>query len=270
MNDVTDQYEYRKDQCDNSKELCAWIESIPFLKSKKNLSPLSLYRDFSDGVLLAEILKVYYPRYVDLHNYIPANNYFLKKENWNTLNRKILTKIDIKLNKDIVSQLVNGHQESIEKLLFDIKCKIDKIDQRDVLPLNTTTNYEQGNSNDLQQSENTSDDNCTKMLISENRNIQKFVAPSRLTISCIKNAIFYAAIWLLRVKDNVNEDKIIEVDLEDEDVPRQICIQLRQELREKDNLICTLNHQIAYLEGAMKLKDLRISSLMSKINSNSF
>ncbi|XP_014599084.1 PREDICTED: sperm flagellar protein 1-like [Polistes canadensis] len=173
MNDIKDMNdEYGNDQNDHSRELCAWIESIPFSKPKKNLSPLSLYRDFSDGVLLAEILKVYYPRYVDIHNYISANNYFLKKENWNTLNRKVLTKIDIKLNKDIISQLVN--------------------------------------------------------------------------------------------------DKKVEVDQEDEHVPRQICIQLKQELREKDNLICTLNHQIAYLEGAMKLKDLRISGLMSKINSNSY
>ncbi|XP_043497138.1 uncharacterized protein LOC122520885 [Polistes fuscatus] len=204
------------------------------------------------------------------------------EKNWNTLNRKVLTKIDIKLNKDIVSQLVNGHQESIEKLLFEIRSKVDKIDQSDVLPLSATPNYEQGNRDDVKQPVNMNHDNCTETLTSENTNIQEFVAPSRLTISCVRNAIIYAAIWLLswfcfwnyfmnyRIKKNVNEDKKVEVDQEDEHVPRQICIQLRQELREKDNLICTLNHQIAYLEGAMKLKDLRISGLMSKINSNSY
>ncbi|KAI4491860.1 hypothetical protein M0804_003252 [Polistes exclamans] len=206
----------------------------------------------------------------ELCAWIETNNYFLKKENWNTLNRKVLTKIDIKLNKDIISQLVNGHQESIEKLLFEIRNKIDKIDQPDVLPLSATPNYEQGNSDDVKQPVNMNDDNYTETLTSENKNIQEFVAPSRLTISCVRNAIFYAAIWLFRIKKNVNEDKKVEVDQEDEHVPRQICIQLKQELREKDNLICTLNHQIAYLEGAMKLKDLRISGLMSKINSNSY
>ncbi|XP_015174836.1 PREDICTED: uncharacterized protein LOC107065543 isoform X2 [Polistes dominula] len=304
MNDVKDCMNNEFEN-DHSKELCAWIESIPFSKPKKNLSPLSLYRDFSDGVLLAEILKVYYPRYVDLHNYISANNYFLKKENWNTLNRKVLTKIDVKLNKDVVSQLVNGHQESIEKLLFEIRSKVDKIDQRDVLPLSATPNSEQSklykliycrfffiiipinhilidNRDDVKQPVNMNDDNCIETLTSENKNIQELAAPSHLTISYIKDAIFYAAIWLFswfcfwnffmnyRIKNNINENKAIEVDQEDEHVPRQICIQLKQELREKDNLICTLNHQIAYLEGAMKLKDLRISSLMSKINCNSY
>ncbi|XP_015174837.1 PREDICTED: uncharacterized protein LOC107065543 isoform X3 [Polistes dominula] len=195
MNDVKDCMNNEFEN-DHSKELCAWIESIPFSKPKKNLSPLSLYRDFSDGVLLAEILKVYYPRYVDLHNYISANNYFLKKENWNTLNRKVLTKIDVKLNKDVVSQLVNGHQESIEKLLFEIRSKVDKIDQRDVLPLSATPNSEQNNRDDVKQPVNMNDDNCIETLTSENKNIQELAAPSHLTISYIKDAIFYAAIWL--------------------------------------------------------------------------
>lgn len=114
---------------------------IYILYIKSSLLINCLY--FCRSVLLAEILKYYYPRYVDLHNYIPANNFFLKKDNWNTLNRKVLTKIDIKLNKDIISSLANCHQGSIEKLLFEIKNKVERINL-DVLSLSETRNDELG------------------------------------------------------------------------------------------------------------------------------
>lgn len=75
---------------------------------------------------MAEILKFYYPRYVELHNYVPANNFNTKKENWNTLNRKVLAKIDMKLNKDTIHHLANATQGAIEKLLLELKTKILK------------------------------------------------------------------------------------------------------------------------------------------------
>lgn len=61
-----------------------------------------------------------------------------------------------------------------------------------------------------------------------------------------------------RIKENVN----------DETVRREIYSELKQELREKEEIICTLNHKIAYLESSMKLKDLRISSLTTQILQN--
>lgn len=44
---------------------------------------------FFFSVLVAELLKYFYPRYVELHNYPGANSYALKLENWNTMNRKV-------------------------------------------------------------------------------------------------------------------------------------------------------------------------------------
>lgn len=40
---------------------------------------------------------------------------------------------------------------------------------------------------------------------------------------------------------------------------------MKRELCEKEEIICTLNHKITYLESSMKLKDLRISSLTAQI-----
>lgn len=78
---------------------------------------------------MAEILKVYYPRYVELHNYVPASNLNMKKENWNTLNRKVLAKIDMKLSRDTIHHLANASQGTIEKLLLDLRMKILRDDE---------------------------------------------------------------------------------------------------------------------------------------------
>ncbi|XP_026670932.1 sperm flagellar protein 1-like [Ceratina calcarata] len=103
------------------EELYSWISGIPLSKPTKNLS-----RDFSDAVMMAEILKQYYPRHVDLHNYMPVNSLNLKKENWNILNRKVLSKIDMKLNKDAINQLANCHPGAAENILLMLKKRISK------------------------------------------------------------------------------------------------------------------------------------------------
>lgn len=75
---------------------------------------------------MAELLKRYYPKHVDIHNYIPGNSIAKKIDNWCTLNRKVLSKLDIKLDKDIINQLANSQPGAIEKLLTDVRVKILK------------------------------------------------------------------------------------------------------------------------------------------------
>lgn len=92
-------------------ELLSWLDTIPLSKSRKNIA-----RDFSDGgqwshchqrmygialttssiificslsVLMAELLKYFYPKMVELHNYTPANCFVHKLNNWDTLDRKV-------------------------------------------------------------------------------------------------------------------------------------------------------------------------------------
>lgn len=84
---------------------------------------------------MAEVLKVYYPRYVDLRNYVSACNLTTKKENWNILNRKVLGKIDMKLSRDTVSQLANSHPGAAEHLLLELRNKLLK-DPEHNAPLN--------------------------------------------------------------------------------------------------------------------------------------
>ena len=61
--------------------LYAWIDEIPLSRQKKNIT-----RDFSDGVMAAEVVHHFIPKQVDVHNYSPANATQQKLENWRTLN----------------------------------------------------------------------------------------------------------------------------------------------------------------------------------------
>lgn len=51
---------------------------------------------FCSVVMTAELIKYYYPQYVDLHNYSPVSKRSLKVENWSTLNRKVGIKQNLK------------------------------------------------------------------------------------------------------------------------------------------------------------------------------
>lgn len=133
------------------EEIYTWIEQIQFSKPKKNLA-----RDFSDGgnnekfihfmnvayfliglmfkkrffqqilVFMAELLKRYYPKHIDIHNYVPGNSVAKKIDNWCTLNRKVLSKLDIKIGKDIINKLANSQPGIIEKVLIELRTKILK------------------------------------------------------------------------------------------------------------------------------------------------
>jgi hypothetical protein len=75
---------------------------------------------------MAELLKRYYPRTVEVQNYIPGSSIARKLDNWNTLNRKVFSKIDIKLNKETINRLAQSKSGEVEKLLLEIRSKIIK------------------------------------------------------------------------------------------------------------------------------------------------
>ncbi|KAM0725227.1 Sperm flagellar protein 1 [Formica fusca] len=106
---------------DHLDEIYDWIDQIKFSRPKKNIA-----RDFSDGVLMAELLKRYYPKYVDVHNYVAGNSIARKIDNWCTLNRKVLSKLDMRLGKETINQLASSQPGIIEKVLADLRAKILK------------------------------------------------------------------------------------------------------------------------------------------------
>ena len=57
-------------------EIYKWVDEIPLSRPKKIIT-----RDFADGVLVAEIVKHYLPKIVELHNYSSAHSVKQKKYN---------------------------------------------------------------------------------------------------------------------------------------------------------------------------------------------
>ncbi|XP_044754418.1 sperm flagellar protein 1-like isoform X2 [Coccinella septempunctata] len=102
------------------EEIFSWVDSHNITRQKRNV-----HRDFSDAVPLAEILKQHYPKLVDLHNYTPTNSYTGKVTNWETLNRKVLSKIRMPLSKEKMQNLAKSKQGVIENVLHEIKLKIE-------------------------------------------------------------------------------------------------------------------------------------------------
>ena len=110
--------EEQNDEMNNEQEenelmyIYEWVDSIELSRPKKNIA-----RDFSDGVLLAEIIKSYLPRLVDLHNYPSCSNTKHKESNWNVLNNKVLKRIGIKLSKKEINDIIKCEHLAIEHLL---------------------------------------------------------------------------------------------------------------------------------------------------------
>ena len=63
------------------------------------------------------MIKYHYPRLVDLHNYPSASSTKAKIINWETLNKKVLSKIGLKIGKNEIDDLVRSKPNAIENLL---------------------------------------------------------------------------------------------------------------------------------------------------------
>ena len=124
------------------QEVYNWVDEIPLSRPKKNIA-----RDFSDCgkyiinffqvtfkciilVLIAEVLKHYLPQLVELHNYSNAHSIQQKSYNWNTLNQKVLKKINLQLSVKDIKDAVEMVPETIERVLFTLRYKIDQYVQR--------------------------------------------------------------------------------------------------------------------------------------------
>jgi hypothetical protein len=107
------------------------VDSVPLSRPKKNIC-----RDFSDGLLMAEVIHFFNPKIVSVHNYPPSNAVSKKIANWNTLNVKVLKKIGIHLSKPEIDELANSVPNAIERVLYQILVKFEKPDEEGQLTAN--------------------------------------------------------------------------------------------------------------------------------------
>ena len=104
---------------DELQRLYAWVDEIPLSRPKRNIA-----RDFADGVLAAEVCHHYFPRLVDLHNYPPANSMRQKLYNWDTLNARVLRKLDAALPRADVEAVCQCAPGAVERVLNTLQLKM--------------------------------------------------------------------------------------------------------------------------------------------------
>ena len=150
-----------------------WVDSIPLSRQKKNIS-----RDFNDAVLLAEMIKYHYPRLVDLHNYPSSSSTKAKIVNWETLNKKVLKKLGIKISKDEIKNLVDSKPNAIENLLERLYHVIHGMPQE----IKNTKN----NESNMQNLKNKRNENINNM---ENRELVNAINEKDQEISNLKEYI---------------------------------------------------------------------------------
>ena len=118
LNQETNNNMVNDDNLNDIMLIYEWVDSFNLSKAKKNIS-----RDFSDGLLLAEMLKKYVPQLVDLNNYPECHSKKLKQINWETLNNKVLKRIGCKISQNEINDVIDCKSNSIEMLLkkvFDV------------------------------------------------------------------------------------------------------------------------------------------------------
>ncbi|OCT96562.1 hypothetical protein XELAEV_18008768mg [Xenopus laevis] len=103
------------------QELYTWVDTIPLSRPKRNIA-----RDFSDGVLTAELVKFYFPKLVEMHNYVPANSTTQKLSNWTILNRKVLSKLSFSVPDDVIRKIVQCSPGVVELVLNTLRQKIEE------------------------------------------------------------------------------------------------------------------------------------------------
>merc|ERR1719272_1705245 len=96
-----------------------WVDEIQLTRPKKNIS-----RDFSDGVLFAEIVSAFFPRLIEMHNFSAANSTNTKMYNWTTLNQKVLRKLGYLMHPQDIDDVVKATPGAIERVLRVLQEKI--------------------------------------------------------------------------------------------------------------------------------------------------
>ncbi|XP_053429885.1 sperm flagellar protein 1 isoform X3 [Nycticebus coucang] len=106
-------------------QLYLWVDNIPLSRPKRNLS-----RDFSDGVLVAEVIKFYFPKMVEMHNYVPANSLQQKLSNWSHLNRKVLNKLNFSVPEDVMRKIAQCAPGVVELVLIPLRQRLEERQKR--------------------------------------------------------------------------------------------------------------------------------------------
>ncbi|XP_068625366.1 sperm flagellar protein 1-like [Battus philenor] len=202
------------------ESVLAWVDTYKLSRPTKKIS-----RDFSDAVLLAEILSVHYPKLVEMHNYPPRNSHALKLNNWMTLNRKVLKRLKLNLCTSTMEQLANNMTGVIEKVLLMVREKIRRDEEVNRSLRDSEPNLSSGGS----YYEACGDD----------ENV--LVVPLKMRVNGILETI---------------QQKVVS---------HETYLTLKEELKDAKEVIEVLKQKVDHLDNLLKLKDERIDELQKQL-----
>ena len=221
------------------RALYSWIDQIPLSRPKKNIA-----RDFSDGVLLAEVVSAYFPTLVELHNYAPANSLKQKHYNFETLNQRVLKKFGYVIPRETIDDIVCCRPGAVEFVLNTLQYKMAKY--REKRASQTIKNIANGISNNNNTGTNMDDVTPEESVVSRDTgpydgNNSKYYQRSHMSPKDRRN-----------VGASVDEEILLEKE---------------KQIRELQETVEILELKIAKLEQLVRLKDNKIEKLMSRTNS---
>ncbi|XP_056005769.1 sperm flagellar protein 1-like isoform X5 [Ostrea edulis] len=239
------------------EELYTWIDTIPLSRPKKNIS-----RDFSDGVLVAEIVRHYIPQLVQTHNYTAANSSSQKRENWLLLNRKVFKKFRFELSDTLIRDLANAKHGTIELLLRMLKRRIERAEWEMKRTSQQRPHGGRRNENDQPEAD--------QYMGSPGRG-KKGGSPTRggyLTrVADDKEVITLDKLERYDHYSDKPKQRIVHNMAEADHVPRLLFEEKVQECLAKDETIKILQAKISRLEHLIHLKDVRIDDLQNRVES---
>ena len=97
-------------------EVYDWVDTFKLSKTKRNIA-----RDFSDGLLVAEIIHQKHPYFVEPHNYYNSTNKKVKNQNWELLKKKVFKKLDFNVPRPLIDDIIEAVPYSIEFFLIKLK-----------------------------------------------------------------------------------------------------------------------------------------------------
>lgn len=105
--------------------LYMWVDEIPLSRPKRNIA-----RDFADGVCIAEVVKHFFPKLVELHNYTAASSITQKVDNWRTLNNRVFRRLHFEVPEEEIRDITAAVPGAIERFLRALQAKIVQIQQK--------------------------------------------------------------------------------------------------------------------------------------------
>ncbi|KHN77366.1 Sperm flagellar protein 1 [Toxocara canis] len=220
---------------DNSvDDLYKWLSAVPLSRHIKNIA-----KDFSDGVLVAELIAHFLPRYVSLANYTPVNSNALKRYNWETLNKMVFVHLNFSVNQSLIQKVTTCQPGAIEFVLFRLRQKIDEaVQEGRFRPSRHRSRSAAGRTGSTTSLSNADSES----------NLLQMTSSVHIDPDCTNHAI-RAAAAAQHYQTLCNAEGIVSL---------QKYHQAQQELLARDEQIQKLYARIRHLERLVQLKDERI------------